>query len=508
MKNRHGIDGSALIGAIKSGETTGLSLDSSGNLMTSSTSDISIGTTGSAVPADAVYLGGNKSGNLAGLLLDSLGRLKVAVANNDLCVNILDYAGGLVPDGTNDFTTAFQNAVNATNLAIGTIDLPSGIYKISNPINITAPIRIMGNGWKSIILIDNGANCYAFSFPGGSAGLSGVQIDHLKIDCNGANQTTGGGGIDTNGAYECAFENLWIHDPWEAGIKLRNGPVSNNSYGFNNTIRSNYIEGGQNSNGGPGRGIWSSNSDENFIVDNSFWNNGVGLSDPCHIRDDSGFQLIRGNAFVNGAVGIKCYSDRTRIIGNTFDGVQGNNVVLVGNKNVIENNLFSSIGHTSSANTITGVWIVGTANSIVSDNYFENDTTASNATEYFINLDTGTTNTLVANNQMIVSSGSVTAKINNLGDGSNTVRSNQGYNPLGIISPPSVPASTVAVAAYPTDMTVYVKGGTLTNIVVGGVSTGISAAAPAGAVHSVRVPAGANIAITYTVAPTWVWSSD
>jgi len=432
--------------------------------------------------------------------------LEVILNLNSGFINAKDY--GAKGDGVSDDTAALQAAINAAITNSCGLQMPLGTYKITSTLNIVDSLHILGCGWKSIIFIANAANIYAFTFPGGTAGLSGVQIDHLKIDCNGANQSTAGGGIDTNGAYECAFENLWIHNAWEAGIKLRNGPVSNNSYGFNNTIRANYIEGGQNSNGGPGRGIWSSNSDENFIVDNSFWNNGVGLSDPCHIRDDSGFQLIRGNAFVNGAVGIKCYSDRTRIIGNTFDGVQGNNVVLVGNKNVIENNLFSSIGHTSSANTIIGVWIVGTANNIVSDNYFENDTTVSNATEYFINLDTGTTNTLVANNQMVVPSGSVSALINNAGAASNIIRSNGGYNPSGPLTSPGVPPSGTAIQnAFNADCMVYIAGGTISAIAIGNSSgsqtaTGITSSA---AGISVFVAAGQYIKLTYTVAPTWTW---
>lgn len=44
------------------------------------TQDAADGTTGSAVPAKAIYVAGNKSGNLTGLLLDSSGNLNVNVA--------------------------------------------------------------------------------------------------------------------------------------------------------------------------------------------------------------------------------------------------------------------------------------------------------------------------------------------------------------------------------------------------------------------------------------------
>jgi len=88
------------------------------------------------------------------------------------------------------------------------------------------------------------------------------------------------------------------------------------------------------------------------------------------------------------------------------------------------------------------------------------------------------------------------------------IRNCRGYNPLGAITPPAVPASGVNVATQSIDMTIYIKGGTLTAITVGGVATGISAAASAGAVHTIRVPAQQTINITYSVAPTWTWFGD
>lgn len=88
------------------------------------------------------------------------------------------------------------------------------------------------------------------------------------------------------------------------------------------------------------------------------------------------------------------------------------------------------------------------------------------------------------------------------------IRNCPGYNPLGVITPPAVPASTVNTTPLPTDAVFYVKGGTLTDIKVNGVSTGISAAAPAGSAHAIRVSAQLPISVTYTVAPTWVVVSD
>lgn len=79
------------------------------------------------------------------------------------------------------------------------------------------------------------------------------------------------------------------------------------------------------------------------------------------------------------------------------------------------------------------------------------------------------------------------------------------YNP-GTVVTPAVPASTVAVRnSTGRAVTVYVKAGTLTVINVGGTVTGIAAAAAANMAHSIPLAPNQTIAITYSVAPTWVW---
>lgn len=72
---------------------------------------------------------------------------------------------------------------------------------------------------------------------------------------------------------------------------------------------------------------------------------------------------------------------------------------------------------------------------------------------------------------------------------------------LAVPSQPAVPASTVAqqnVNPYP--VTVVVTGGTATVTTVNGVTVGTGDG-------TFIVPSGGAIAITYTVAPTWVWSN-
>lgn len=74
-----------------------------------------------------------------------------------------------------------------------------------------------------------------------------------------------------------------------------------------------------------------------------------------------------------------------------------------------------------------------------------------------------------------------------------------GSNPVP--AQPAVPASTVGVEntnAFP--VTVVISGGTLTAVTINGVNAGSGDG-------TYLVTSGSEIAITYTVAPTWVWSN-
>lgn len=74
------------------------------------------------------------------------------------------------------------------------------------------------------------------------------------------------------------------------------------------------------------------------------------------------------------------------------------------------------------------------------------------------------------------------------------------YDAAGGASAPVVPATTVA-ATNPARIaaTVVVTGGTVTNVVVNGVSVGTGDG-------TYTVPGGATIALTYSAAPTWTWT--
>lgn len=69
------------------------------------------------------------------------------------------------------------------------------------------------------------------------------------------------------------------------------------------------------------------------------------------------------------------------------------------------------------------------------------------------------------------------------------------------LATPSVPASGTPVKnTSPMPVTVVITGGTMTAVVINGVTVGSGAG-------TYTLPAGASITLTYTVAPTWTWTA-
>lgn len=89
LTNALKVDGSAVTqpvsGAVSFTAPQHVIVDSA-TLGTVTTSDAADGSTGSAVPAKSIYVGGNKSGNLTGLALDGSGNLNVNVAAGTIAV--------------------------------------------------------------------------------------------------------------------------------------------------------------------------------------------------------------------------------------------------------------------------------------------------------------------------------------------------------------------------------------------------------------------------------------
>lgn len=114
-------------------------------------------------------------------------------------------------------------------------------------------------------------------------------------------------------------------------------------------------------------------------------------------------------------------------------------------------------------------------------------------------LESGTIGMSVTNNYF--ATGYQTAAVINAGATAPVIiKNNLNYNPVGFLSAqPTVPASTTAYTnATGTDCSVFITGGTVTVISVGGTATGATSG-------MFVVPANSTITLTYSVAPTWKW---
>lgn len=112
------------------------------------------------------------------------------------------------------------------------------------------------------------------------------------------------------------------------------------------------------------------------------------------------------------------------------------------------------------------------------------------------------------NGPATIRGGSLVGNTNPVGFVSDTVKGEClitgvfGYNPVGALPVPAIPASGTAVTnTFGVDATVYVAGGTVTAIDVAGTATGMTSG-------PVRVAAGQSITLTYSAAPTWTWFGD
>lgn len=321
--------------------------------------------------------------------------LTVSGKTKQVVYNVRDY--GALGDGSTDDSTAIQAAVTAAGVG-GLIFFPKGNFLIGTTINLTYHVIIEGTGWDSIITVKNATNINAFTFtPAGGNYINGAVFRDLKINCNGANQTTGGDGIYGKGAVWCNFERLWITTPWGNCIELLDDNLG--GYGHHNRIVGCFFDSGKNSNGGDGRGLRCYQSDENYIIGNTFQDCGrAAASEPNQAFDLAGLNSFIDNSFVGGATGLKFQGAHNRAIGNVFDGSGDHAMRINGDKNLVEGNYFYNVGASGTANTLDGIWVDNVQENRILGNYFQ-AYNGTNASRYGINLSSGpATNNVVSDN--------------------------------------------------------------------------------------------------------------
>jgi hypothetical protein len=297
--------------------------------------------------------------------------------------------------------TADQSEITTAHATGRPVLMLPGTFNLSATIAPTTPVPLVGCGWSTILKVNDATNIYAITLNPATNFFGGLFAD-FKIECNGNNQTTAGGGIDAKGAVQCAFRHLWINKPHTNGLYLREDAVS--GFGHGNVVEACLFDQGEQSNGGDGRALRFDSNDENLITGCAFTDNGrVGASERNHIYDLCGLNTVQGNSFVGGGTGLKMQGADSSCLGNTFDGCKDHHVRVNGDRCHITGNKFYHLGFTGT--NIVGVWVDNIANTKVTDNMFDtisSGAAAGGTAKAAIDLSSGTpTNAIVQANHFL-----------------------------------------------------------------------------------------------------------
>jgi hypothetical protein len=100
---------------------------------------------------------------------------------------------GATGNGTTDDTVAIQNAVAALPVFGGTLYFPTGTYKTTSPINLSAKqnVQVRGSGPSTVIIAGAlvGFPLFVVTTPGGN--IVGYEFRNLRLNGNGLTGTSG-----------------------------------------------------------------------------------------------------------------------------------------------------------------------------------------------------------------------------------------------------------------------------------------------------------------------------
>ena len=398
--------------------------------------------------------------------------------------NVLDF--GARGDGVTDDTAAIQSAITACQgQGGGIVFLPPGTYLISSTLVISADnVQVQGAGWASIITPAAGfpaGPMLQVQAPGGGGNFRyGIRIAELFFN---GNNVAGVGGLDLISTYGALVEHLRMR--YLAGIAVHWDGISG-AFGAYNYLRDCHIT------------------------------DGVGAIAAVQ-TDDSEWLTIQGGHIgfyqTAGATAVLLQNLNNRIIGVSFDYVDtGVKCAFAGRNHII--------GCQFDRGFTRFVYLESAASCMVVGNFFG---VRSGTGNEIIRAD-GTNNdkSVIVGNAVEATSGwpSFVTEYSGIG-GVNTyadndtgalpltlltgiARGNHGYNPRGAsVTQLAVAATGVALTnTTGCDCMLLVGGGTITQIAIGGVNTGLTSG-------WFRIPAQQTVTVTYSVAPTtFQWFGD
>lgn len=394
-----------------------------------------------------------------------------------------------------------------------TLDLGPVTYQLVTGIVFPAMdnIRIVGHGLGTVLQPVSGSTIDAIStlIPGvqGAAGFirNYLSVEDMRIDMSLSAATVAGqgNGVHFYGVRYGQIRNVQVFASKNFAIVLdgdNTGP--GNNFGYNTLIENCVFE-------SCAAGIYVVANEANEIRANIFKSASANLAaaqptfaptinQGYHLYLTTGYQHIVGNVFgslgtyTTEAISITSGSP-CRIEGNRFDQVRNSAIHNTAGGHLIRGNTFSNCV-TQGGNPVIKL---GAGGSLIDSNIWD----AGAPYTYCVQEANSYANNEIVNNQMQAGTAGVIS-LNAASTGPVTDH-NIGYNPVGkLAAQPAVPGTGVAFTNNSgSDCSVYVTGGTVTGISVGGQATGLTTG-------HFRVAARQTITLAYSVAPTWVWYGD
>lgn len=456
--------------------------------------------------------------------------------------SVIDY--GAVGNGVADDTAAIQSAITAVIAAGGgTVFFPAGTYKITSGITIgSSSVFLRGaGGYASIISAPNGVDAVTFS-----GSYAGGGVEDLRIVGPGYSTASSGTGIKINNAAAIVIENVTIEGTYNGFVNQGSGAVANRLIGVDVAKVKNdafLITGGNNTyykncttfqdTGFPGGAGWRvTNSNGGPWLENCVaQQNTTGLLLKTNSSGDSVFNVFATNCdfdlCANSGVTIDTATNGGTVFSvqlancrggfNTWAGIDisgtgSTNIMLsncVWSKNVLQGILLTSgssitinggqvLGNAALGASLPGIDVAAVDNVTIVGVQSGAYPGATNNQTYGILLRAGLTGYATITNCNL--RGNAIGPLASSSTSTNVVIANcAGYNPVGQ-SVVTVGASPYTYTAGQSRETLFIRGGTVSDVKVGATSVFVSTNC------TVNLEPGQSCVVTYSSIPTIVKS--
>lgn len=262
------------------------------------------------------------------------------------------------------FQAVIDDAESTGNLWV---HVKKGNYTFTATVDVNSHLRFTGDGQEATELKKgNSLTDPLLTINGDLTASTHYRVTFLDIKFDGNKANTTGDIIIAYGIIQSHFHRCHWENAYDNCLELRPASGGDNfDFGHHNQIFDCLFD--QSNGAGTGVGVYMRNNDENTILACQFQYCNIG------IYDDTGFNQIIGNSFVNEGKGVYLINcSRTHVQNNIFDLLDDHAVHLKGAFNSVTGNRFYGIGQGATANTKKMIWIEYFGTNIVTDNMLLN----------------------------------------------------------------------------------------------------------------------------------------